>query len=581
MELNFELQSLQRDWDLLKDLKKLKERVKKGDAEALYNLGYFTFVGVTLEEKNDGILSVYKVEQDKDKGLSMIQKAAKLGHVGAIKYLMMLYFHNTDYQDYGKCLQLCKQAQELGSADGYALEALMYRKGAGVDLDVNRAINIYEELNNAGWKLSLLGSAECYADIGNFEKMFQNIQSFYDLGTNYFDYSRIIGCVTSIVRSIADIPLNIYNRLYQMLECIEKNVTSDENFKSNINRVYSEIYQLKARIKFYSRTSDKDLYEAYKFFQLSHKATLKHERRQTDLFDRKIEESKFIYKTEEEKFLEPIVNVGAECPSVAILDEVLDVYDGLPSEWPFAMKRIFIEEFAEKEIFNLISNSKDLLEEGTITNLIGALNGYLQEEILEIEEKQALEKYPNLVAQKRAKVKQEKNYSQYSYQLLSGIERTLKNLFYDRFIDYLEQESLNDANIADFYRNLKTRLKIDQSRNPKESFDLGKFITLVGRSFNDQQQRIIEPNFLKWLKESSGQENEELIVEKLRSIAKRVDFIRDVIRNPIIHGVFAQKWTLVYSLNNALFDGEQNKSLISEVVEVAGFGNKNEVLVEP
>jgi hypothetical protein len=130
----------------------------------------------------------------------------------------------------------------------------------------------------------------------------------------------------------------------------------------------------------------------------------------------------------------------------------------------------------------------------------------------------------------------------------------------------LQKEAPNNTLSENFLRQLSSRIRGFSLDNFEEKFTIGTFTNLIGRTFNNEGQRIIPNEYVKWLKTLSTQ-SEDQIIENIRQLTDDMVFIGNVIRNPILHGAHAQKWTCIFALDKIMTG---DNPIIKNVVELSG-----------
>ncbi len=124
--------------DNRQDIRQLTETAKKGDPEAMFNLG-------VMYAKGDG------VEKDPAKACQWYEKAAEAGHAGAMFNLGVMYAKGDGVEkDPAKARQWWQKAAEAGHAGAMFNLGLMYAKGDGVEKAPAKARQWWEKAAEKG-----------------------------------------------------------------------------------------------------------------------------------------------------------------------------------------------------------------------------------------------------------------------------------------------------------------------------------------------------------------------------------------------------------------------------------------------
>lgn len=367
--------------------------------------------------------------------------------------------------------------------------------------------------------------------------------------------------IENIYQSSTNVDLDFQTQateILKVLELIDKNfITAKENFLSSI------YYIIVGKCYFYNIPTEENLYKAYRAFVESEK-----------IYKRKFMD--YAYTIVEKQYLEGLLNISNNGPITDLLNKLYKLYSA--TDEPHSIKRHLIIGECNNRVSILLGNSINIIDKGTYSNLQNSLTSFMTEEILDIEEQQyrknSCPKYKSRIENNTIEDAQlEKNYSDKSYLLLSGTERLIKDLLYIPFIKYLQKESQNDALTENFLRQLPSRIRGFSLNNFEEKFTIGTFTSLIGRTLDNNGQRIIPNEYVRWLKTLSTQ-SEDKIVNDIRNLTDDMVFIANVIRNPILHGAYAQKWTCVFALDKIMLG---DNPVIRNIVELSGNSCLNEL----
>ena len=168
------------------EIRKLEERVKNGDTDAMYNLAY-------MYQYGNG------VDVNYTKAIELYEKAANLGNSSAMNNLAFMYERGKGVDvNYAKAIELLERATDLGNSDAMYNLAFMYQYGEGVAVNYAKAIELYEKaaglgnsnaMNNLGYMYEIgKGVAVNYAKaIELYEKAvgLGNSTAMFNLGDMY------------------------------------------------------------------------------------------------------------------------------------------------------------------------------------------------------------------------------------------------------------------------------------------------------------------------------------------------------------------------------------------------------------
>lgn len=187
---------------------KIYKRAKENDEYALFYLGKLNYYGIGVDENKEiGIRLLEKaaelnsveamkllfyvyITNDKEKALFHLKNASKLDDEEALYILGVEYFYgDVCEKDYDKARKLLEKAMKGGSYKAMHMLGLMYENGLGVDKDIEKAINLYEKASACEVVLANNALGDLYFKMGDYYKA--------------YDYYKITACL--------DDPIGLYN----------------------------------------------------------------------------------------------------------------------------------------------------------------------------------------------------------------------------------------------------------------------------------------------------------------------------------------------------------------------------------
>lgn len=183
-----------------KTYEKIYNQAKEDDDYALFYLGKLNYYGIGIEENKElGIRLLEKasklnsaeamkllfyvyITSDKEKALSYLKEASKLDDGEALYILGAEYFHgDVCEKDYDKARKLLEKAIKGGNYQAMHMLGLMYENGMGVDKDIDKAISLYEKISNGEAVLGNNALGDLYSKLEDYSKAYNCYKIAADL----------------------------------------------------------------------------------------------------------------------------------------------------------------------------------------------------------------------------------------------------------------------------------------------------------------------------------------------------------------------------------------------------------------
>lgn len=148
------------------DPSELEESVKKGDAEAMFNLGW-------RYQGGDG------VKKDMNKAIELFEQSFKLGNKDAMRQLGWIYQYGEE-NDLKKAKEFYETAASFGFVDAINQLGTMYLNGKGVDKNPEKALELFEKAKKLGCVSSINQIAFMYENGVGFEKNVKKAIELYE-----------------------------------------------------------------------------------------------------------------------------------------------------------------------------------------------------------------------------------------------------------------------------------------------------------------------------------------------------------------------------------------------------------------
>ena len=163
---------------------KLQHKAESDDADAQFELGNVFNRQAMFDSTTDTDRA-----SNMEKAIFWFEKAAKQKHAKATYELGLMYFVSGRgiTTDPDKAFKLFITAAELGSSEAKAEVAYCYHKGLGVEKDLTKAIELYQQLiDSKNEKLGYKGLVDIYCNV-------------YHKSTEVADEAKVFECLTKLL----------------------------------------------------------------------------------------------------------------------------------------------------------------------------------------------------------------------------------------------------------------------------------------------------------------------------------------------------------------------------------------------